>query len=99
MFYSLYTVYRFEQTPLLPVSDTVSLFLNEYNSDFVFDPHADFSFSVFTAHNYPIATLSRTMNPYTKEVLNYVSFTLSVVWSRMLVLKSYKSSIFSEHDE
>lgn len=26
---------------------------------------------VISAHNYPIATLSRTMNPYTKEVLNY----------------------------
>lgn len=27
-----------------------------------------------TAYSYPIATLSRTMNPYTKEVLDYVSF-------------------------
>ncbi|MCI4380346.1 hypothetical protein PGIGA_G00239160 [Pangasianodon gigas] len=26
---------------------------------------------IISAHNYPIATLSRTMNPYTKEVLNY----------------------------
>ncbi|MCJ8734462.1 hypothetical protein PDJAM_G00235760 [Pangasius djambal] len=26
---------------------------------------------IISAHNYPIATLSRTMNPYTKDVLNY----------------------------
>ncbi|XP_076878117.1 centrosomal protein of 41 kDa [Brachyhypopomus gauderio] len=26
---------------------------------------------IISAHSYPIATLSRTMNPYTKEVLNY----------------------------
>ncbi|KAB5571632.1 hypothetical protein PHYPO_G00227290 [Pangasianodon hypophthalmus] len=26
---------------------------------------------IISAHNYPIATLARTMNPYTKEVLNY----------------------------
>ncbi|RMB90276.1 hypothetical protein DUI87_33309 [Hirundo rustica rustica] len=27
------------------------------------------------AHSYPIATLSRTMNPYTNDILEYVSFT------------------------
>lgn len=27
-----------------------------------------------SAHSFPIAMLSRTMNPYTKEVLEYVSF-------------------------
>lgn len=29
---------------------------------------------IISAYSYPIATLSRTMNPYTKEVLDYVSF-------------------------
>lgn len=30
-----------------------------------------------TAHSFPIAMLSRTMNPYTKEVLEYVSWNTS----------------------
>ncbi|KAM7415158.1 hypothetical protein PAMA_019807 [Pampus argenteus] len=29
---------------------------------------------IISAHSFPITTLSRTMNPYTKEVLEYVSF-------------------------
>uniref|UniRef100_A0A8C0HBH8 Rhodanese domain-containing protein n=1 Tax=Chelonoidis abingdonii TaxID=106734 RepID=A0A8C0HBH8_CHEAB len=40
------------------------------------------------AHSYPIATLSRTMNPYTNSILEYVSFLkcgcsgVSVFWQR-----------------
>lgn len=31
------------------------------------------------AYSYPIATLSRTMNPYTNNILEYVSFTYRVL--------------------
>lgn len=31
------------------------------------------------AYSYPIATLSRTMNPYTNSILEYVSFTYKVL--------------------
>ncbi|XP_058252143.1 centrosomal protein of 41 kDa isoform X2 [Hemibagrus wyckioides] len=34
---------------------------------------------IISAHSYPIATLSRTMNPYTKEVLNYRNITGKII--------------------
>lgn len=39
-----------------------------FNPEFLFFP---------TAHSFPIAMLSRTMNPYTKEALEYVSFNIN----------------------
>lgn len=40
-----------------------------------------FFFSSSAAYSYPIATLSRTMNPYTNSILEYVSFTYKVLES------------------
>ncbi|KAK3535969.1 hypothetical protein QTP70_022849 [Hemibagrus guttatus] len=34
---------------------------------------------IISAHSYPIATLSRTMNPYTKEVLNYKNIAGKII--------------------
>lgn len=38
-----------------------------------------FLFASSAAYSYPIATLSRTMNPYTNSILEYVSFTYKVL--------------------
>uniref|UniRef100_A0A663M0X3 Centrosomal protein 41 n=1 Tax=Athene cunicularia TaxID=194338 RepID=A0A663M0X3_ATHCN len=79
------------QTKDMPYPDCPFLLLDVRDRDAYDQCH------IIGAYSYPIATLSRTMNPYTNNILEYVSFTYQM-WGLAKIIGTVTGTMFNHQN-